>query len=81
MFHFLVLILILVFSFSLVSMLVWSRSRWTVRVGGGLAGVLRERVYRDKVWIGWVDGRMGGLFLVICSGGGDGDGMDNVSFY
>lgn len=42
------------FSFSLVSMLVWSRSRWTVRVGGGLAGVLRERVHRDKVWIGWV---------------------------
>lgn len=42
------------FGFSLVSMLVWSRSRWTVRVGGGLAGVLRERVHRDKVWIGWV---------------------------
>lgn len=27
------------------------------------------------------DGRMGVSFLVICSGGGDGDGMDNVSFY
>lgn len=63
-------------------MLVWSRSRWTVRVGSGLAGVLRERVHRDKVWIGWVDRRMGVSFLVICSGGGgDGDGMDNVSFY
>lgn len=62
-------------------MLVWSRSRWTVRVGGGLAGVLRERVYSDKVWISWVDGRMGVSFLVICSGVGDGDGMDNVSIY
>lgn len=24
--------------------------------------------------------RLGVSFLVICSGGGDGDGMDNVSF-
>lgn len=62
-------------------MLVWSRSRWTVRVGGGLAGVLRERVYRDKVSMDWLDGWMGVSFLVICSRGGDGDGMDNVSFY
>lgn len=25
--------------------------------------------------------RLGVSFLVICSGGGDGDGMDDVSFY
>lgn len=65
-------------------MLVWSRSRWTVRVAclSGLEADWRVYCGREviKICMDWSDGWMGVLFLVICGSGGGSGGMDDVAF-